>query len=56
MVALASEVGHGMFMDKLSEKLPFDASKLFEALTYQLVVALEYCHKLEKGKRLEVVY
>lgn len=54
MVALASEVGHGMFMDKLSEKLPFDASKLFEALTYQLVVALEYCHKLEKGKRLWV--
>lgn len=41
-------------MDKLSEKLPFDASKLFEALTYQLVVALEYCHKLEKGKRLWV--
>lgn len=39
-------------MDKLSEKLPFDASKLFEALTYQLVVALEYCHKLEKGKCL----
>ncbi len=54
MVALASEVGHGMFMDKLSEKLPFDASKLFEALTYQLVVALEYCHKLDKGKRLWV--
>jgi hypothetical protein len=54
MVALASEVGHGMFMDKLSEKLPFDASKLFEALTYQLVVALEYCHKLERGKRLWV--
>lgn len=41
-------------MDKLPEKLPFDASKLFEALTYQLVVALEYCHKLEKGKRLWV--
>lgn len=41
-------------MDKLSEKLPFDASKLFEALMYQLVVALEYCHKLEKGKRLWV--
>lgn len=54
MRALASEVGYGMFMDKLSEKLPFDASKLFEALTYQLVVALEYCHKLEKGKRLWV--
>lgn len=41
-------------MDKLLEKLPFDASKLFEALTYQLVVALEYCHKLEEGKRLWV--
>lgn len=41
-------------MDKLSAKLPFDASKLFEALTYQLVVALEYCHKLEAGKRLWV--
>lgn len=41
-------------MDKLSDKLPFDASKLFEALTYQMVVALEYCHKLEAGKRLWV--
>lgn len=39
-------------MDKLPDKLPFDATKLFEALTYQLVVALEYCHKLKKGKRL----
>ena len=52
--SFASEFGRGMFMDKLSEKLPFDASKLFEALTYQLVVALEYCHQLEKGKRLWV--
>lgn len=41
-------------MDKLPDKLPFDATKLFEALTYQLVVALEYCHKLKKGKRLWV--
>ncbi|ALQ05944.1 hypothetical protein [Pseudomonas brassicacearum] len=41
-------------MDKLSDKLPFDATKLFEALHYQLVVALEYCLKLEKGKRLWV--
>lgn len=43
-----------MFMDKLPDKLPFDATKLFEALQYQLVVALEYCYKLEKGKRLWV--
>ena len=41
-------------MDKLPDKLPFDATKLFEALHYQLVVALEYCLKLEKGKRLWV--
>lgn len=41
-------------MDNLPDKLPFDATKLFEALQYQLVVALEYCHKLEKGKRLWV--
>ncbi|WP_445677549.1 hypothetical protein [Pseudomonas putida] len=39
-------------MDKSPDKLPFDATKLFEALQYQLVVALEYCYKLEKGKRL----
>lgn len=43
-----------MFMDKLPDKLPFDATKLFEALQYQLLVALEYCYKLEKGKRLWV--
>jgi len=41
-------------MDKLPDKLPFDATKLFEALHYQLVVALEYCYRLEKGKRLWV--
>lgn len=41
-------------MDKSPDKLPFDATKLFEALQYQLVVALEYCYKLEKGKRLWV--
>ena len=29
-------------------------SKLFEALTYPLVVSLEYSHKLEKGKRLRI--
>lgn len=45
---------HGIFMDKLPDKLSFDATKLFEALHYQLVVALEYCLKLEKGKRLWV--
>lgn len=39
-------------MDKTPDKLPFNATKLFEALHYQLVVALEYCYKLEKGKRL----
>lgn len=39
-------------MGKIPDKLPFDATKLFEALQYQLVVALEYCYKLEKGKRL----
>ncbi|PHN17147.1 hypothetical protein [Pseudomonas sp. ICMP 561] len=41
-------------MDKLPDKLPFDATKLFEALHYQLVVALEYCLKLQNGKRLWV--
>jgi len=39
-------------MEKNPDKLPFDATKLFEALQYQMVVALEYCYKLEKGKRL----
>lgn len=39
-------------MEKKPDKLPFDATKLFEALQYQMVVALEYCYKLEKGKRL----
>lgn len=32
--------------------LPFDATDLFLALQYQLVVAIDYCHKLEPGQRL----
>jgi hypothetical protein len=41
-------------MDEASDKLPFDATKLFEALQYQLVIALEHCYKLKKGQRLWV--
>ncbi|KXV75102.1 hypothetical protein AD953_08920 [Acetobacter malorum] len=29
-------------------KLDFDATKLFEALKYQIHVAIDYCHTLEK--------
>lgn len=32
--------------------LPFDATELFRALQYQLMVAIEYCHELEPGQRL----
>lgn len=32
--------------------LPFNATALFQALQYQLVVAIEYCHQLEPGQRL----
>lgn len=41
-------------MDEAPDKLPFDATKLFEALQYQLVIALEHCYKLKKGQRLWV--
>lgn len=41
-------------MDEVSDKLPFDATKLFEALQYQLVIALEHCYKLKKEQRLWV--
>lgn len=32
--------------------LPFNATDLFQALQYQLVVAIDYCHELEPGQRL----
>lgn len=32
----------------MSTKLDFDATKLFEALKYQIHVAIDYCHTLEK--------
>lgn len=32
----------------MNAKLDFDATKLFEALKYQIHVAIEYCHTLEK--------
>lgn len=41
-------------MDESSEKLPFNATKLFEALQYQLIIALDYCYKLRQGQRLWV--
>lgn len=33
----------------MSTKLDFDATKLFEALKYQIHVAIDYCHTLEKN-------
>ncbi|MBC3231355.1 hypothetical protein [Serratia fonticola] len=32
----------------MNTKLDFDASKLFEALKYQIHIAIDYCHTLEK--------
>ncbi|WP_203436620.1 hypothetical protein [Salmonella enterica] len=32
----------------MNTKLDFDATKLFEALKYQIHVAIDYCHTLEK--------
>ncbi|GAO96703.1 hypothetical protein PSA5_28315, partial [Pseudomonas syringae pv. actinidiae] len=32
----------------------FNATKLFEALQYQLIIALDYCYKLRQGQRLWV--
>ncbi|WP_197461745.1 hypothetical protein [Acetobacter malorum] len=32
----------------MDAKLDFDATKLFEALKYQIHVAIDYCHTLEK--------
>ncbi|PTR15788.1 hypothetical protein C8R31_103382 [Nitrosospira sp. Nsp2] len=36
----------------MDEKLDFDATKLFIALKYQILVAMEYCHSLEDGEIL----
>lgn len=36
----------------VNEKLDFDATKLFIALKYQILVAMEYCHSLEDGESL----
>lgn len=36
----------------MDEKLDFDATKLFIALKYQILVAMEYCHSLEDGESL----
>lgn len=32
----------------MNTKLDFDATKLFEALKYQIHVAIDYCHTTEK--------
>lgn len=32
----------------VNAKLDFDASKLYEALKYQIHVAIDYCHTLDK--------
>lgn len=32
----------------MNAKLDFDASKLYEALKYQIHVAIDYCHTLDK--------
>jgi hypothetical protein len=36
----------------VDEKLDFDATKLFIALKYQILVAMEYCHSLGDGESL----
>jgi hypothetical protein len=36
----------------VDDKLDFDATKLFIALKYQILVAMEYCHLLEDGESL----
>lgn len=36
----------------MDEKLDFDATKLFEALKYQMLVAMEHCHSLGKSESL----
>ncbi|KAA0998589.1 hypothetical protein FVF58_44150 [Paraburkholderia panacisoli] len=36
----------------MNKKLDFDATKLFEALKYQILVAMEYCHTLADGEEL----
>ena len=36
----------------MDEKLDFDATKLFIALKYQVLVAMEYCHSLGDGESL----
>lgn len=36
----------------MDEKLDFDATQLFIALKYQILVAMEYCHSLEDGESL----
>lgn len=36
----------------MDEKLDFDATKLFEALKYQILVAMEHCHSLADGESL----